>query len=369
MNAGRFEQVFEQIACGRLAQARQLLKPLVNSNPPDPDAMFTLGRVRWEGRHTDTATKEAFDCFNKAAGLGHRYGKLYAAVAYLNGIGVRKNRKKGLLWLEDCADLGCAGALHELAELYLQSDGAGYSLEKAIARLTEAANLPGIAYSGEPVRFIYCTSLDEFVESNEAEAIAKAQEFLAYLYSGQEEDVPRNASLAAKWAAKAVANKFDEYLWPLIELYLELGNEREAKVLLLDLVRKHDPRAMFELARMYETSDSKDEQNQVYRLKIAARKGGYVQPENALITPVSRPKKSVQYFPEFTDFSDENGWPDLLSKTLQAADNDHNLRIMVRAYNRLAAKECEEARRRLNDLIAEIGESKYLALIRDMPAE
>jgi TPR repeat protein len=361
LDPNRFQDVFNEIASGRLTQARNLLKPLVKSTPADPAALFLLGRVRWEGRDTVAANEEAFKCFKEAARLGSLYGKFYAAVAYFNGIGVRQNRKTGIRWFEDCAGRGCAGAMQQLASLYLESNGVEYDIEKAIAYLSNAANQPGIPYRGRPVTFAYCTSVDEFIELNEAEAIANAQEYLAYLYSGEEVDVPRDADMAARWAAKAVANGFSELIWPLIDLYLELGKQGEAKVLLLELVRKHDPRAMHELARIYEKSGSKEEQDQVYRLDMEARKGGYAHTQN-LPVPFQKPEKTS--FGSF-DFFDEDAWPDLLAQAHQCRiDDPHALKIKVRIYRGLAISECEEARCRLQELIADIGELKYLELVR-----
>lgn len=354
-----FEEVFNKLVTGRLDDARKLLRPLVKSG--DLDAMFLLGRVRWEGRNTVPANADGFRWFKEAAQMGHLYGKLYAAIAYFNGIGVTKNRTKGRQWLEDCASRGCAVAQLELASLYLEADGVDYDLEKAIGYLTQAANQPGKACAGQETQFAYSGRLDEFVASSEAEAIANAQEYLAYLYSGQEEDVPRNASLAAHWAAKAVVAGFEGLVWPLIELHLELASTDEAKQLLIKLAQKNDARAMYELARLYEKSTSKEEREQVYRLDMEARKGGYV-PAGHLPPPrFQKPTRPHFYEP---DLLDEEEWPSRLDEARQrSVDDPLELRLKVRTLHLLARSGSDLAERELEELIPVIGEEKYLVAI------
>lgn len=355
MGTGKFESVFNEIHSGSLARARKLLKPLVRLKKTDPDALFLLGLVRVEGRSTVVANEEAFKWFKEAASRGHLYGKYYAALAYLIGFGVRKNRRAGIRWLEDCAERGCASAMYRLATLYLESNGVDYDIEKVIEYLTKAASHPGIPFNGRSVEFAFCTDLDEFVEGSEAEAIAYAQEYLFYLYSGEAEDVPRDADMAAKWAAMAVVNSFDELTWPLIDIYVEIGNQGEAKKLLLRLVQKNDPRAMYELARLYEKSGSKEEQDQVYRLNMEARKGGY--PRNTPPTPFPMPKKRPY---KILDLFDEDEWPTWLAKADQyRIDDPYELKIKVRTYHKLVRSECPAAALKLTELRAFIGDSRY----------
>jgi TPR repeat protein len=359
MDVNGFEKTFEKLAVGRLDRARNSLKPSIEAK--NPDAMFLLGRIRWEGRSTATANEEAFKYFKEAAKLGHVYGKLYAAVAYHNGIGVAKNRRTGLRWLADCAGRECAVATLELAVLYLEADGVDYDMDKAIKYLTQAASLSGKPYKGSPRDFAYCTNLQEFIESNESEAIAKAQEYLAYLHSGAEENVARNPTMAAKWAAKALANGFSELVWPLIELHQELSNTDEAKVLLLGLVRKNDARAMYELARIFEKSSSKEEQGQVYRLDSSARKGGYrilpVRPRSVFPLPTIRHSF-------FLETLDDSAWQAKLEEARQySSDDPYQLKLKVRILHILARSGCEEAKPRLEALISSIGKEKYLEII------
>ena len=265
--------------------------------------------------------------------------------------------------LEDCAERGCAGAMYSLSTLYLDANEVDYDIEKIIAYLTMAASCPGIAFDGDPVEFRPCTDLGEFVERAEAETIAYAQEYLAYLYSGEADDVPRDAHLVAKWAAKAVMNSFHELTWPLIAVYVEIGNLSGAKKLLRKLVQENNHRAMYELALLYEKSDAREEQDQVYRLKIEARKGGY--PRNVPPAPFPPPSRPERPHRIIEDFAYDDEWPKLLAEADACQVNDpHELRVKVRAYYKLAKSKCPEAAVKLVELRALIGDSMYREIMK-----
>lgn len=276
-------EVFESLSCD-MPRARKILKRLANAG--EPDAMFLLGRLDWE-RATDRAFASGFAWMKKAADLGHPYATGYAGSAYFNGIGVRRNRRTGLNRLKASASAGCIAAMMELADEYMAGDAIEADWTAGIGYLKQAAAHDGLNYA-QFKTFGNCESYQEFIRVNEGICVTAAHEWLAVLYEAGDQGLPTDLEESAKWLAKVYANGVLDHAWSLIELYQKLAAPERAKPVLVDLVKKDDPKAMHDLAVIYAKSSLKEEQHQAYGLSIRARKLGYTGPANTPAPPPIR---------------------------------------------------------------------------------
>jgi TPR repeat protein len=85
----------------------------------DLDCVMALGTyIQSAGRGAPQSDQMAFAQYMKAAQKNHADGMSVVGSCYLYGVGVAKNRAKGLEWLAKAANAGNTAAAAELGDLY-----------------------------------------------------------------------------------------------------------------------------------------------------------------------------------------------------------------------------------------------------------
>ncbi|MDE7026013.1 MAG: sel1 repeat family protein, partial [Paramuribaculum sp.] len=84
--------------------------------------------------------EKAFECYMTAAGLGYAAAYYNVALAYLDGIGVRKDFDKAFEWFKKAADSGDTYARLKLAECYKRGAGCERDYAVAMALYQQIAN-------------------------------------------------------------------------------------------------------------------------------------------------------------------------------------------------------------------------------------
>lgn len=90
-------------------------------------ACYYLGRMYESGMHVTKDASKAFECYMKGAQDNDSFKAdtdcmIRVYYCYENGIGVAKDHKKALMWLESAVDKGSASAMHLMANHILFND-------------------------------------------------------------------------------------------------------------------------------------------------------------------------------------------------------------------------------------------------------
>ena len=105
--------------------------------------------------------KKAFTLYEKEAKSGNSIAQNALSYLYFHGIGVEKNTKDGLLWLQKAAESGDKRACLDLGMMYLSGDNVTKDLKKAAKYLELASqkgsdeasyNLALMYYNGDGVK-------------------------------------------------------------------------------------------------------------------------------------------------------------------------------------------------------------------------
>lgn len=364
------QDVFAQMFHDR-RRATQILK--AQAKEGIADAMFMLGYLKWRSNRA-VSEQEGVDWLKQAVKRKHVYAKLYLGRAYFTGRGIRQNRPLGLRLLGESADAGCAEAMMELAEEYLDSDSSVKDYRQGIRRLKQAAN------AGDPLSFAkrkspeQCDSYAEFIEVSEGEAISSAQEYLAILYEAGEKGIKQDLAQAAHWIAKVYASGFVDHGWALIELYRKLGKSDQVEPILITLSEAGDPEAKQSLADIWKTSRDPEKQRLASRLELEARKAGvrrepdWTSPKEPVISELPAPRRVER----------PDAWLDDLEYTVKYGSPDDKLSAALKflllepADERAAIRildlpdmiDYEPAREKRKELVQKIGRSAYEILRR-----
>jgi TPR repeat protein len=105
--------------------------------------------------------KKAFTLYKEAADKGDTTAQNALSYLYFNGVGVAKNPKEGLYWLQKAADKGDKRACFDLGMIYLMGENVTKDLTKAVHYLEIASkkgdseatyNLALMYYNGDGVK-------------------------------------------------------------------------------------------------------------------------------------------------------------------------------------------------------------------------
>ena len=98
------------IACGARAE-----QPGAN---PEAEALYERGNDFFQGDNgTPVNNEEAFNCWKKAAEMGHANAQHSLALCYLTGKGVAKDDVEAVKWFRKAAQQGYEPAIDALKEL------------------------------------------------------------------------------------------------------------------------------------------------------------------------------------------------------------------------------------------------------------
>ena len=123
----------------KVAEAKKAMDALANNG--DANALFWLGRFYDTGRYGYPEDKQkAFDCFQKAAGLGSDIALYNLGIYYQFGNFVRKNMEKAFEYYKQAADLGFALAMHDVGCCYRDGQGVAKDIKKALTYFQKAAD-------------------------------------------------------------------------------------------------------------------------------------------------------------------------------------------------------------------------------------
>ena len=89
----------------------------------DPEALYRLGLIYWEGKLLPRSMSRAVRCFKPSAARGYAPSRLMLAVACLNGKGVIPDEKKAFSMFRKLFDEGYAAAGIPLGVLYYEGRG------------------------------------------------------------------------------------------------------------------------------------------------------------------------------------------------------------------------------------------------------
>jgi uncharacterized protein len=228
---------------------------------PDADKvsyiMYCLGRMEYSGEGVERDYSKAFQWYQQAANAGHIHSNYCIAKMFYSGEGVPQDYGQAKLFYKIAADGKDKYAYHALGKMYDTGTGVEQNYSKAANWFTLASkeNVPYADYrlaqlyeSGQGVEkdeelssILYKKALDEFVE--------------------QEKQQP---------------NAADEFR--IANMYLRgLGveaNPEEAIIWLNLCIEKEDPRAQYQLARMYqEGQDITQDETKAQELYAASLAG------------------------------------------------------------------------------------------------
>lgn len=256
-------EVFSAIQEGG-RRATQLLKAYVKEG--NADAMVVLALRK------KTSAEDTVALLRQAAKQGHRYAQLHLGLEYIRGANIRKHRSSGLKLITESADQGCNFAAMWLAEHYLEGDDPERDDKNGIRLLKQVANSQEYQPCIHFKEIEACDSFAEYVQLREGYAIAVAQENLAVMYESGLHGLPEDSEQAVFWLAKLYACGLTDIAWDLVALYKKLGNNDQVEPILEALVKRDDPDAMVELARLLEQSPNRNNRTDPYNLRLRARK-------------------------------------------------------------------------------------------------
>lgn len=98
----------------------------------DPDVLYTLGVMYFDGEGTSVDYKKANEYYLAAAQVGNPDGMYQLAFSYNDGKGVTQDFSRAAHWFEQAANLGDASAMYNLGISYLNGEGVERSCSKAM---------------------------------------------------------------------------------------------------------------------------------------------------------------------------------------------------------------------------------------------
>jgi TPR repeat protein len=125
----------------------------------DSSAQNALSYLYFNGLGVKKDTKSGLQWLQKAAKSGDERACLDLGMMYLVGVNVTKDYDKASKWLECASDKGKAEASYNLALMYYNGDGVKQDIKKA-AQLLEKAAKAGHASAKKNVGRVYMQLLD-----------------------------------------------------------------------------------------------------------------------------------------------------------------------------------------------------------------
>ncbi|MDR2695962.1 MAG: sel1 repeat family protein [Deltaproteobacteria bacterium] len=118
---GHLERGIALYHADQFEQARTLWE--AGEKAGDLDCVMALGTyIHSAGRGAPQSDQKAFAQYMKAAQKGHAEGMSVVGSCYLYGMGVAKDRAKGIEWLTKAANAGEITASAELGDLYAEGE-------------------------------------------------------------------------------------------------------------------------------------------------------------------------------------------------------------------------------------------------------
>ncbi|MFR4305806.1 MAG: tetratricopeptide repeat protein [Bacteroides thetaiotaomicron] len=107
----------------------------ISTEKKDGASYYDLGRMY----SREVSEEKAFECYMKAAELGHTPAYYAVAASYLNGEGVERDFDKAFEWFRKAADSGDTSAKLKLAECYKRGAGCERNYAAALALYQQVA--------------------------------------------------------------------------------------------------------------------------------------------------------------------------------------------------------------------------------------
>lgn len=177
----------------------------------DADAQYSLGVLYAEGRSLEKDDAAAVEWFSSAARKGHPEATYNLAHSYFYGHGVSQNYELAYEYALEAADLGVALADNLLGVMYERGLGVDQDYDAAFHQYNSAAqqsdphgqlNLARLYWDGNGVT----KNLERTVHWTRKAAMqghAPAQSELAYLLSGEVDEIPQDLDKTRDWAMRA----------------------------------------------------------------------------------------------------------------------------------------------------------------------
>ena len=258
----------------------------------DPDAMFRLGMIYWNGKLVHRSASTAVRWFRRAAAKDHSPARFMLAYAQLHGKGLIPDPKKAFAELKKLFDEGFAAAGLPLGLLYYEGKSCDKDYAAAVkclkAGMTDREMCPAdchpeailgrIYYSGgyglaaDPARAV------EYLR--QAENDPEARSLLGCLYL-EGKAVPQDLPAALECFRFAMKHGNRPAGFQLGRMYhLGIGvkkDDPEAVRCLTPAADSNDPEAAFLLAEILadEKSPAKNPKNAFYYYRVAARNGSH----------------------------------------------------------------------------------------------
>lgn len=195
-------------------------------NIDNPDILFMLGWLYYEGNGVDRSLEDSFRCWNKAAQSGHMRAQFDLAVMYAKGEYVKQDYSKSIKYLTMAAEAGLPIAAFHLGLVYEKGTGVKKNGRKAI-EWYERAYASGCVHAGYHIANMYATG----------------------------QCVERNRDAAREWFEKVAAKKDANAMAHVamnVPLEVDDNNDIKTTSRLYDLAKEGVFVAVFRIVNAYE---------------------------------------------------------------------------------------------------------------------
>lgn len=149
---------------------------------------------------------ESFKGFQQVAETGNSEAEFYLAYSYINGLGVKRDLKEGVKWLNKSSDQGNDKGMCLLGAQYLNGEGVDKDIQQAVRLLTEAGKKENVTalhtlgllnIQGKVIPKNAEKAIEYYKKAAEKDFVP-SQYSLGMLYL-EEKETPRNEEEAVKY--------------------------------------------------------------------------------------------------------------------------------------------------------------------------
>lgn len=170
------------------------------------EALLLAALLRLEHVMNETDQAKVFAAFKRASESGFddrikAFSLYYVAIAYEEGIAVRKNRRTAERRYVQSASLGGVNAMFQLARMYRCDERYEQNLDCSLKYYELAANAPA---QSQPEEILSdCANLREFIKRADQQVALWAREHLGEAYFTGQYSVPKDVELGIHWLEQA----------------------------------------------------------------------------------------------------------------------------------------------------------------------
>lgn len=292
------------------------------ANLHDAEKQFELGWSYYTGDGYEKNFDKAFECFRRAALMGHENAQFNLAIMYYRGEGIRQDTDKALSWYEKAAEQGNVNAAYNLGTICLLGKGVPKDYQKARKWMMFAAERGNIdAQYNIGLMYDRGDGVDQnfeeaarWYEKASSQGYAKAQYNLGLMfYEGR--GVSKDGESALK-LYKLAAEQNYAHAWFALGLVYDEGvivphNPKEAIKWYEKAAEAKNPKALYNLAVIYDIGDGVDaDLKKAKELYLASSNLGYIKAVDVVrklgISPFANIKHDAQQDKEKSIKMEEN---------------------------------------------------------------